>query len=208
MVSLVACGATFLMGGNLSILGFSLWAQATSPMTEVATDVPGVEHLVAVDRHLWRGSAPSRDGYAALAAAGVTTVVDLRAEEDVHVDERLLADLGIDLERIPIRDGQAPSAAKVRRFIDVAEESDGRVFVHCGAGVGRAGTMAAAWLVHTGSSGGLDAVRRNLAIGPPSLEQLAFVRDLDDGPDKPSAPLVAVSRFLDAPRRLWSRYGL
>ncbi|WP_406215152.1 hypothetical protein [Streptomyces canus] len=44
------------------------------------------------------------------------------------------------------------------------------MFVHCGAGVGRTGTMAAAYLVKTGEQS--SAVRRNLAVGPPSIEQI------------------------------------
>lgn len=78
-----------------------------------------------------------------------------------------------------------------------------------GAGVGRTGAMAAGYLVRTGQATPSEALRRNLAVGPPSLEQVAFVADLDGHRvDRPPAPLVAVSRVLDAPRRLWSRFGV
>jgi protein-tyrosine phosphatase len=135
--------------------------------------------------------------------------VDLRAEEDLHVDEAYLASLGLRYVPVPVRDGQAPSSEEVDRFLQAVRETDGITFVHCGAGVGRTGTMAASYLVATGQATSKQALQRNLAVGPPSLEQVAFVAELD-GSDvsRPSGALVAVSRVLDAPRRLWSRYGL
>ncbi len=83
------------------------------------------------------------------------------------------------------------------------------MFVHCGAGVGRTGAMVGAYLVNQGELSGSAALRRNLAVGPPSLEQIAFVAKMGDGsPEKPGTLVTAVSRILDAPRRLWSRYGV
>ncbi len=66
--------------------------------------------------------------------------------------------------------------------------------------------MAAAYLVATGQAGPSEALRRNLAVGPPSLEQVAFVAELAGSrTKKPASALVAFSRALDAPRRIWSR---
>ena len=65
--------------------------------------------------------------------------------------------------------------------------------------------MVAAYLVRTSETSGIEAVRRNLSVGPPSLEQIAFAATLDRGDaDRVPAPLVVVSRVLDAPRRLMS----
>lgn len=143
-------------------------------------------------------------GYEALADAGVTTIVDLRAEKDIAVDERALGSLGLERFHLPLRDGQAPSPELVERFLQIVDDSEGRVFVHCGAGVGRTGTMAAAYLVERDGASPAEVLRRNLAVGPPSLEQLAFASRLEQGEIKRApAALVAISRVLDAPRRLW-----
>ncbi len=210
MAVLIVVGfvAAFLVAGNLAILGASAWARESFPGTEVPTP-EGIRKFAVVDEDVWRGAAPSRQGYASLAERGVRTIVDLRAEEELHVDQDYLAGLGLRYVHIPIRDGQAPSAEEVERFLQAVRESDGVTFVHCGAGVGRTGTMAGSYLVSTGRATSKEALHRNLAVGPPSLEQVAFVADLEgEDVDRPSGALVAVSRVLDAPRRLWSRYGL
>jgi protein tyrosine phosphatase (PTP) superfamily phosphohydrolase (DUF442 family) len=179
-------------------------APAGSTASEAAARRMPLTNFAVVDEHVWRGAAPGAAGYRALADAGVTTVVDLRAEENIHVDGAALADLGIERVHLPMRDGQAPPPELVQRFLDVVAESDGKVYVHCGAGVGRTGTMAAAYLVQRDGVSGLEAMRRNLAVGPPSLEQLAFAFGLRDGSvRRPPAPVVALSRTLDAPRRFW-----
>jgi protein-tyrosine phosphatase len=109
--------------------------------------------------------------------------------------------------RIPVRDGQIPSRAEVDEFLRVVQESPGRVLVHCGAGVGRTGTMVAAYRSAVGMGNGTDAMRQNLAVGPPSLEQLVFASRIDGGTSRPPVAVVVTSRLLDAPRRMWSRWG-
>jgi len=197
----------FLLVGNLAILAASVWARETTP-TVTPEALPGVNNLQVVDSRLWRGAAPTSEGYRALAAAGTTTVVDLRAEEGLEDDARMVTDLGMKLVSLPVRDGQVPSTAKIEEFLAATQESGAKVFVHCGAGVGRTGAMAGAYLVANGESNGAGALRQNLAVGPPSLEQVAFVAKLRGGElDRPNPVLTSVSRVLDAPRRIWSRYG-
>lgn len=203
----VAGAVAFLVVGNLAILAASMWARETTAKPAPA-EIGGIENLVAVDNRMWRGGAPSTEGYAGLANAGVTTVIDLRAEEGIEHDFEAVGKLGMNLVHIPIRDGQTPSTAEVDAFLTAARQSDGTIFVHCGAGVGRTGAMVGAYQVAMGELSGTDALRRNLAVGPPSLEQILFVGRMDeDKLEKPNAVLTAVSRVLDAPRRIWSRVG-
>jgi protein tyrosine phosphatase (PTP) superfamily phosphohydrolase (DUF442 family) len=203
MAKLVLLVALFLIVGNALIVAAWQWESRTTPAASVSVDVTNFR---VVDDHVWRGAAPSAQTYRELAAAGATTIVDLRAEDDIHIDTALLDELGLDLVRIPMRDGQAPTERQVARFLAAVAGSAGPVYVHCGAGVGRTGTMVAAYLVDTGQANGLGALRGNLGVGPPSLEQLAFAASLDGGEvGAPPAALVAASRVLDAPRRIWTR---
>ena len=207
MLKGVGAGVAFLLIGNLAILAASYWARETTTVA-AAAPIVGIQNLRAVDDKVWRGAAPTTDGYRGLAQAGIATVVDLRAEEGIEHDAQVVTDLGMRMVRLPIRDGQTPSNDEIETFLSAVRESDGKVFVHCGAGVGRTGAMVGAYQVAEGEVSGAAALRRNLAVGPPSLEQIAFVAAMDeDRLGKPGAMLTAVSRVLDAPRRMWSRWG-
>ncbi len=194
----------FLALGNLAIFSAMVWAKTTAPAQSVPAP-DGIMNFHVVDENLWRGSHPNELTYKALARRGVTTVVDLRAEENLVVDEALLDRVGITRFNIPLRDGQVPSEAQVNQFLSIVDNSKGKVYVHCMAGVGRTGAMVAAYLVATGQESPAGALRRNLSVGPPSLEQLAFVAELtptDAG--SPNPIVTGLSRVLDAPRRIWS----
>ena len=193
-----------LAAGNLGIAAAYGLVQLTA--SEDGLDIPGVGHERVVDERLWRGSGPERRGYRELAARGVRTVVDLRAERELDVPEDLLDELDIERVHIPIRDGQTPTRAQVEQFLEVMRTTDHLVYMHCGAGVGRTGAMAAAYLAATGQAGHWEALRRNLAIGPPSLEQIVYATSLERGGDiarQPARAVEVVSRLFDGPRRIW-----
>lgn len=163
---------------------------------------PGVAKFARVDARVWRGAAPTAEGYRWLRAEGVRTVVDLRAE----LPPADASGPGLSIVRIPVRDGQVPGPGQVRRFLDVVEDARRPVFVHCGAGVGRTGSMVAAYLVGTGRTYAAAATARSLAFGPPTLEQFAFMRSLDvPAARRPARAVVVFSRIADSPRRARAR---
>jgi protein tyrosine phosphatase (PTP) superfamily phosphohydrolase (DUF442 family) len=193
--------------GNGIILAVSLVLARLSPPETPSVTIPGVGHLVVVDAKVWRGAAPSSiQSYEALAAAGVTTLVDLRTEPTSTAADAPIEALGLRVVHLPVRDGQVPSEEQIARFIQVVQNSPGTVLLHCGAGVGRTGSMAAAYLVGTGQASGFDTTIQNLSVGPPSLEQIAFSMGLSGtDADRPPLPIVVVSRVLDAPRRFFTQ---
>lgn len=191
--------ASTLVLGNLTIVSIHLWSQRNVSMVVPEAQID-THNLYRVDDKLIRGGRPNETSYRQLAAAGVTTVVDLRAEEWVEYPTALLDRLGIEIVRIPMRDGQAPTDGQVDRFIAAVRDSEGQVYVHCMAGVGRTGTMVAAYLVEEKGLSPVSALQLNMAVGPPSLEQIAFAAE----GDQPNALVVGFSRMLDAPRRMWT----
>jgi len=194
--------AAFLLVGNGLILASTLFVRVATP--PVAAEATGTANVHPVDGTVIRGAAPSPEGLRDLAAAGVTTIVDLRAEADLSVDEDLLAELGIERFHLPIRDGQLPSEPQARELLDIVDRAPGKVFLHCGAGVGRTGAMTAWYLNATGQAGGTEALRRNLSVGPPSLEQIVFSLGTADGEyRRPGLGVTVASRVLDGPRRIW-----
>jgi protein tyrosine phosphatase (PTP) superfamily phosphohydrolase (DUF442 family) len=183
----VVLGAVAVIAlGNLAILTAFGLARVIMPAPE--RQIAGVDHLRVLN------------------AAGVDTVIDLRAERDLVVDEALLDELGIHRLHIPIRDGQVPDDRTLRAALDAMRDAEGRVYIHCGAGVGRTGTVAGAWLVNVAHIPASAALVRNLAVGPPSLEQIVFVAGLDRSGefDQPGPVITGLSRLWDAPRRIFS----
>ncbi len=203
VIGVVGCT---LIYGNIVLIGAS-WAARPFTDLDRVEGLANVRHLIRVDDRVWRGAEPGPEGFQELARHGVETVVDLRPDPPSPREEALLRSLGMASVHMPVTDGQPPAADQVERFVALARASSGRVFLHCGEGVGRAGTMAAAYKVTTGQVSSRTAVRESLAVGVLTLEQIAFVAGLDRGRvDQPPAPVVVVSRFLDSPRQLYNKF--
>jgi len=94
-----------------------------------------------------------------------------------------LASRAIDQKHIPVQDYTPPTLEQMIEFVAVVEDSvktGTPVGVHCTAGLGRSGTMAAAYLVADGAS---------------ADEAIATVRRLRPGSIETPAQEDAVRRF-------------
>ena len=108
--------------------------------------------LSQVTPQVFLGGQHYRRGWRAMQAAGITAVVNLR--------EARFSDVcaGIGGERhlhLPTADNTPPTAADLTRgaaFVSDEIQRGGKVYIHCGVGVGRAPTMAAAFLMTAGLS--------------------------------------------------------
>lgn len=101
---------------------------------------------------LYIGGQHRPKGWAAMQAEGISAVVNLR---EPHHDDAALGIAGERHLHLPTRDNTPPRLEDLQRaaqFIATEIAHGGKVYVHCGIGVGRAPSAAAAYLIRTGMS--------------------------------------------------------
>ena len=111
---------------------------------------------------------------------GIRAIVSLTT---LSLDREMLSQRDISYLHIPIQDMHPPSLEEVGDFIDFVScrEAETRpVAVHCGAGLGRTGTMLACYLVAKGQS---------------AKESLSSLRELRPGSVETEAQEALVSAY-------------
>ena len=129
----------------------ALWAYARG--IPKITGVPLLEYSRVTDS-LYVGPQHRKNGKGALLQAGVTHIVNMRSEFDDSAHGLTLGDAPpYGYCHLPTVDDEPISAEHVAEgiaFIASAIEGGGKVYIHCSAGVGRAPSMAAAYLISKG----------------------------------------------------------
>ena len=107
------------------------------------------QHFSRIQPGLYVGGQFLARGWPQLSRRGVTAVVCMRGE----FDDREAGIAPPDYLYLPTVDNHAPTLEQLRQGVDFIRgqiENGGAVYIHCWEGVGRAPTMAAAYLVSTG----------------------------------------------------------
>lgn len=115
-----------------------------------------------------------------LADKGIALVVSLTTAPP---DANVLAAQGIDLLHIPVSDFSPPAPEDIERFLERARfyrHEKKAIVVHCGAGIGRTGTMIACYLVDKGMKPdeAIALVRKKRPGSIETAEQEQAIRDL------------------------------
>jgi protein tyrosine phosphatase (PTP) superfamily phosphohydrolase (DUF442 family) len=165
---------THILWERMTLQGLRLTTMwAADHTVRIVTGAP-IRCVSQITPHLHVGGQYRRRGWKRLAARGITAVVNLRIEFDD-------AAVGIAPPRylfLPAVDNTPPTLEQLHEgctFMAQEIARGGGVYVHCGAGIGRAPTMAAAYLVSTGmtSEQAWDSIRAVRPFIRPNPGQVA-----------------------------------
>jgi predicted protein tyrosine phosphatase len=139
------------------------------------TGVPLLQ-FCQVTPQLYVGSQFNANGKQKLEKTGITAVINMRIEWDDAVHNLAFSHY----LHLPTVDDTAPTVENVKagiQFIRNNIDAGGKVYIHCGGGIGRAPTMAAAYLIAEGNTldqalAAIRKVRPFIFITPPQMELL------------------------------------
>lgn len=120
-----------------------------------------------------------RSDLAGLGRRGIGAIVSLTERP---LDASVLRDFGFRTLHLPVADFTPPTRGQVNdfvAFVDACLEDGVAVVAHCGAGIGRTGTMLACYLVSLGASPA-EAIARVRGVRPGSVETAEQERSVSD----------------------------
>src|SRR5580693_9731918 len=110
--------------------------------------IPGVPISGKINDHLYRGAQPRDPGLVELKKIGITTIVNLREEDQEKSgwEEKRAESLGIRFVHIPVGGWAAPTNEQVAQFLSIFRDNpQEKVFVHCRFGDDRTGVFVASY---------------------------------------------------------------
>jgi tyrosine-protein phosphatase SIW14 len=110
---------------------------------------PGLRNFSKVDDHVYRGAQPAVWGYKTLASMGVKTVIDLRSEGIPEaLEDKLVMKYGMNFISVPLDSHKPPSDDQITKILAMLNDNKKwPVYVHCGLGGDRTGTVIACYRI-------------------------------------------------------------
>ena len=104
-----------------------------------------IKNFGQMDERFYRGARPKDEDLKALAALGVTTVIDL-TDNSREYEQPAVEAAGLRYVNIPMTDKSYPDMAQVNEFLKVIDDpATGKFFVHCAGGRHRTGVVGAVY---------------------------------------------------------------
>ena len=124
---------------------FSFSAAAFGKSKNVKFPNVKIKNFGQMDERFFRGSRPDEGDYAALAALGVKTIIDL-TDNSREYEQPAVEAAGLRYINIPMEDKSYPSMDQVNQFLKVVDDpATGKFFVHCAGGRHRTGVVGAVY---------------------------------------------------------------
>jgi len=125
-------------------------ALGSAPALALDTSNIHIDNFGRVDDNYYRGGQPVGQDYAALAAAGIKTIISLTSE-DAQPNEKAQAEAaGMKFFQIPMTTHQVPTAVQITEFLAIVNNKSAQpVYVHCVGGRHRTGVMTAIYRMTT-----------------------------------------------------------
>jgi protein tyrosine/serine phosphatase len=126
----------------------NLQLTSTSAVALNAAARINIKNFGRVSPTYYRGAQPEGSDYAALAALGVKTVINLTSDDAQAGEQQQVEKAGMKYLQIPMDTRRTPTAGELKQFLAVVNDStSGPVFVHCVGGKHRTGVMTAAYRI-------------------------------------------------------------
>ena len=179
------------------VAALSLTGAASAQTLAVPTPVVRIDNFAKVSDTYYRGAQPIGDDYAALAALGVKTVINLTSDDAMANEKSMVEQNGMRYLQIPMNTRKNPTQIQIEQFLSIVNDAASQpVYVHCVGGRHRTGVMTAVYrMTKDGISG--DAAFREMKqfnYGPDFLhpEFKKFVQTFD--PKKAAAAVAATQQ--------------
>lgn len=103
-----------------------------------------IDNFGRISDTYFRGGQPEGHDYAALAASGVKTVINLESDDAQPNEAALVQAAGMQYVNIPMTTHAVPTPAQIAQFLSIVDNpADQPVYVHCVGGRHRTGVMTA-----------------------------------------------------------------
>ena len=114
------------------------------PMAPKAFPNIKIENFGQMDERVYRGAQPTADDYRSLKELGISTVIDLRKDNEDY-SKSTVEGLGMKYVHIPMT-GWTTKDSSVAEFLRaVNDTSNGKIYIHCAAGKHRTGLVGAVY---------------------------------------------------------------
>jgi uncharacterized protein (TIGR01244 family) len=130
-----------------ALLALSPAIGSAAPRAGITASQIAIDNFGQIDEHYYRGAQPEGNDYAALAALGIKTVIDLQAD-GISAEKGFVEAAGMIYHRIPMTTRVAPTEKEIAEFMKLVNDPASQpVYVHCAGGRHRTGVMTAVYRI-------------------------------------------------------------